>query len=206
MYYYTQKSRNKIVHTKECFHIRNTDLKDVGWFEKFFDIYGGGYKICKHCSPLMKNYRKEEKDVVDFCMHNGLSIKISNSSMSVITPRSKWKIAMGDDTDLTLFHKNSFETERDHLSDIKGYHRQYDTSADSILAYLGYIVNHDRYRMLNPVIKPKKKKAPKVKKPPKQFTQKYKNAQKREKKRERIRSINNVLSLIDSLHSASDAI
>ena len=59
---------------------------------------------------------------------------------------------------IVLYHKNDFTTDKDHLSEISGYHLQGDVRRNSIVAYLQYIVDHDYYRMLNPVYIPKKKK------------------------------------------------
>ena len=98
---------------------------------------------------------------------------------------------------IVLYHKNDFTTDKDHLSEISGYHLQGDARRNSIVTYLQYIVDHDYYRMLNPVYIPKKKKdSP----PPRKGTKRYKSTQRRIEKYERKRAIKNVLNLIESLN------
>ena len=102
---------------------------------------------------------------------------------------------------IVLYHKNDFKTDKDHLSEISGYHLQGDARRKSIVEYLQYIVDHDYYRMLNPVYIPKKKKESP---PPRKGTRRYKSAQRRIEKYERKRAISNVLSLIESLSIPSE--
>lgn len=198
MYYYSKKCRKKIIHTHLCFHIQHTELDDIGWFETLPEAYEQGYRLCKHCSPIAKHYRKESKQILDFCGKNGLAVHLGCRSIFVTSPRSKWKIAVGNDRQITLYHQNTFETERDHLSEIKGYHLQHDVTKDSVVEYLNYIVEHDYFRMLNPVYnKPRKKKESP---PPRKGTRRYKSEQRRIEKYERKRAIRNVLNIIESLN------
>lgn len=202
MYYYSKKSRKKIIHTQACFHIASTGLDDIGWFETLPEAYENGYRLCKHCSPLAKHYRKENREILDFCSKNGLSVHLGNRSIAVTSPRSMWKIAIGSDKEIILYHKNTFETERDHLSEIKGYHLQRDVSKDSVVAYLEYIVEHDFFRILNPIHNKPKKEVP----PPRKGTRRYKREQRRIEKCAKKRAIRNVLSIIESLHIPQAAI
>ena len=98
---------------------------------------------------------------------------------------------------IVLYHRNDFKTDKDHLSEIKGYHLQGDVKKTSIIEYLQYIVDHDYFRMLNPVHIPKKKKESP---PPRKGTRRYKSAQRRIEKYERKRAIYNVLNIIESLN------
>ena len=59
---------------------------------------------------------------------------------------------------------------------------------------LEYNDDHDRYRLENPLPKPKK-----VKAPPKKGTKRYRADERRYKEKKRRQEIRNVLSLIDSL-------
>lgn len=197
MYYYSKKSRKKILHTQDCFHIMHTDIDDIGWFSTLPKAYGQGYRLCEHCNPLAKHYRRESKQILDFCGKYGLAVHLGHRCIAVTSPQSKWKIAIGKNMGITLYHKNTFTTDRDDLSEINGYHLQRDVRADSVLDYLTYIVDHDYYRMLNPVCKmPKKKASP----PPRKGTRRYRSEQRKAEKRERNRAIRNVLNIIESLH------
>lgn len=196
MYYYSKKNRKNIIHTIECFHINNTDITDIGWFETLSEAYEQGYRLCKHCNPLFRCYRKESDKIIDFCRENGLSVHLSDSDISVYSIESEWKIVLDKKSRLALYHKNDFKTNKDRLSEISGYHLQGDARRRSIVAYLKYIIEHDYYRMLNPVYIPKeKKKSP----PPKKGTKRYKSTQRRIERYERKRAVKNVLDLIDSL-------
>jgi len=196
MYYYSKKSSKKIVHTIECFHIQDTNTADIGWFETLPEAYEQGYRFCQHCNPLFKHYKNEKDAILDFCSKNGLSVQLQNRSISIYSKKSKWKIVVDKNRKIVLYHKNDFETSKDHLSEISGFHLQGDIKKNSVVAYLNYIVKHDHYRMLNPVYIPKKKKQSP---PPRKGTKRYKNAQRKLEKYERRQAIRNVLNLIDSL-------
>ena len=200
MYYYSKKSGSKIVHLADCFCIQNTDIDDLGWFESLSEAYSQGYWFCAHCNPLIKQYHQESDEILEYCRKNGLSFWRSNRFISISSTRSEWRIALDQQNRMVLYHKNDFKTDRDHLSEMKVYHFQRDVRLDSIVGYMEYILDHDYFRMLNPVYAPRKKEIT----PPQKGTKRYKSAQKRFKKFERKREIRNVLNLIDSLHAPSN--
>lgn len=197
MYYYSKNSRKKIIHVTGCFHICSTEPDTIGWFESPHEAYEQGYRLCKHCSPLIEYYKREDNEIIDFCRKKGLCFHLENNFISINSIGSKWKIALDKKNRIVLYHKNDFTTDKDHLSEISGYHLQGDVRRNSIVAYLQYIVDHDYYRMLNPVYIPQKKKESP---PPRKGTKRYKSAQRRIKNYERRRAIKNVLNLIESLH------
>ena len=69
MYYYSKRSRSKIVHQSTCQHIQNVSVEDVGSFENLEDAYAAGYRLCRHCSPIAKLYRKESDVLQGYCQH-----------------------------------------------------------------------------------------------------------------------------------------
>ncbi len=196
MFYYNKKSRKKIIHTAECFHVYNVDINDIGWFEAVADAYNKGYRFCKHCNPLIRMYNNESRQINDYCRENGLSYNLGNKSIVIYSIDSMWQITLDKNSRIILYHKNDFKTNKDHLSEINGYHLQGDAKKDSILDYLKYIVEHDFYRMHNPIFINKKKKASP---PPKKGTKRYKSELKKIEKYERKKAIKNVVNLIDSL-------
>lgn len=196
MYYFRKKSKGKIIHTADCFHLFNTDIRNIGWFETLSEAYAKGYRLCKHCNPLFKYFKKEEDQIYDFCREKGMSVRLNNRSISVDSIYSVWKIAPDENNKIILYHKNSFETKKDCLSEIAGYHLQGDVRRENILGYLNYIIDHDYFRMFNPVHVPKKAIESAQ---PKKGTKKYRSQQIRIKKYERRQAINNVIGLIDSL-------
>ncbi len=200
MYYYCKNSRKKIVHLTECFHIHNAEIDSIGWFETLREAYEHGYRLCKHCSPLVKHYKREDDEITEFCRKNGLIVYLGNKCISICSTRSKWKLALDKNNRIVLYHKNDFTTNKDCLSEISGYHLQGDARRKSIVDYLQYIIEHDYYRMLNPVYIPnKKKESP----PPRKGTKRYKREQRKVEKYERKRAIKNVLSIIESLNKPS---
>ena len=50
MYYYSKRSRSKIVHQSTCQHIQNVSVEDVGSFENLEDAYAAGYRLCRPVS------------------------------------------------------------------------------------------------------------------------------------------------------------
>lgn len=203
MYFYSKKSSNKIIHIDPCFHIRRLDAADIGWFSSLPEAYEQGYRLCKCCNPLVRQYRVECAEILEYCRKNGLSVFLTNRYISIHSIGSIWRIALDQTNDLVLYHRNDFETDNDHLSQIKGYHLQRDVRRNSIMEYLDYIVDHDYFRMLHPVHIPKKKgEAP----PPRKGTKRYKSAQRKIKRDERVQAIKNVLDLIDSLSIPSSPV
>lgn len=197
MYYYCKKSKKRIIHLQECFHTLKLDDENWGSFETLAEAYEQGYRLCKHCNLLAKQYRKEHKGIINFCQRKGLRVSFGYRNIAVASVHSKWLIAIDEKSKFILYHKNTFETEKDCLSEIKGYHKQYDVLKGSIIDYLNYIVEHDYFRMMRPVQGPKKKKEYH---PPRKGTRRYKSAQRRIEKIKRKEAIDNVLNLIDSLN------
>ncbi|MBQ2730141.1 MAG: hypothetical protein IJF69_05150 [Clostridia bacterium] len=196
MYYYCKNSSKKIIHSIDCFHVQHTEIDNIGWFETLTEAYEQGYRLCNNCSPLVKHYKREDNEITEFCRKNGLAVHFGNKCISICSPRSQWKIALDKKNKIVLYHKNDFTTDKDHLSEISGYHLQDDARRNSIVDYLQYIVDHDYFRMLNPAYIPQKKKdSP----PPRKGTKRYKSAQRRIEKYERKKAIKNVINLIESL-------
>ena len=83
MYYYCKNSRKKIIHSIECFHVHKTEIDNIGWFESLPEAYEQGYRLCKHCSPLIKYYKREDDEIFDFCRKNGLAVYLGNKCISI---------------------------------------------------------------------------------------------------------------------------
>ena len=203
MYYYNKKSSRKIIHSMFCFHVANTDLDDIGWFESLNEAYEHGYRLCRKCSPIATHYRKELDSIISFSQINGVAVYLHDKFIGVTSPSSKWKIVpCSYGQSIELYHKNTFKTEQDDYSAVPGYHYQ-SVIKESIIDYLDYVVQHDAFRRFNPVKPPKNKTTPAVKPAPRKGTKRYQKAQKHAKRVARSQSIKNVLSIIDSLHQQS---
>ncbi len=196
MFYHCKRSDKKIIHTVNCFHIQRTPIEQIDWFESLAIAYREGYVLCKHCNPVFRYYERQEQEITDFCARNGLSVRLWGQCIEVTTPRSLWKIVINSEQRLTLYHENTYTSKEDPACRFRGFHLQGDVSKDCVTDYLDYIVEHDYFRMLNPVRPPKK-----LPTPPKKGTKRYKSEQVKQKKRERSRAIKNVLHLINALNT-----
>lgn len=196
MFFYSKNSSKKILHTKGCSHIKNVDAEQLGAFKTLEEAYEHGYRLCRHCSIIAKQYRKESETLVAYGREHAVSFFFNDRFIGVRTPYSQWKIVPSSNgKQMLLFHRNTFETKKDCDSPVKNYHCQ-KVVKGCVQDYLEYIVEHEYYRMMHPVeIFHSKKNST----PPQKGTKRYKKQQKMLKRIERKRSIVNVLNIIDSL-------
>ena len=92
MYYYSKRSRSKIVHQSTCQHIQNVSVEDVGSFENLEDAYAAGYRLCRYCSPIAKLYRKESDVLQGYCQSHAASVFFKDRFIGISTPISDWRI------------------------------------------------------------------------------------------------------------------
>lgn len=108
MYYYSKRSRSKIVHQSTCQHIQNVSVEDVGSFENLEDAYAAGYRLCRHCSPIAKLYRKESDVLQGYCQSHAASVFFKDRFIGISTPISDWRIIpSGKGNEVVLYHKNT---------------------------------------------------------------------------------------------------
>lgn len=200
MYYYRKSSRNRVIHCQTCAHIRDVSVTNVGSFETLDEAYASGYRLCKYCSPLARQYRAESSALLSCCRNNAISCFLKDKYIGVVSLYSRWRIVLDNTgTSFLLYHRNTFHTKHDSESPIPNYHFQ-RVLKSTLLDYLEYIVDHEYYRMANPVQAPPRKKAP-----PMKGTKRYRKQQAKAKSFARQRTISNVLSLIARLSDTSQA-
>lgn len=194
MYYYSKRSRSKIVHQSTCQHIQNVSVEDVGSFENLEDAYAAGYRLCRHCSPIAKLYRKESDVLQGYCQSHAASVFFKDRFIGISTPISDWRIIpSGKGNEVVLYHKNTLGDKK--TGPVPGYHLQ-RVSQNTISGYLEYISDHDLYRNMHPLFPVQSKKnSP----PPMKGTKRYRKEQKRAAKKARRQSIAHVLTLIENL-------
>ena len=116
MYYYSKRSRSKIVHQSTCQHIQNVSVEDVGSFENLEDAYAAGYRLCRHCSPIAKLYRKESDVLQGYCQSHAASVFFKDRFIGISTPISDWRIIpSGKGNEVVLYHKTPSATRRQAL-------------------------------------------------------------------------------------------
>ncbi len=194
MLYFSRNSRRRILHSPGCRYIKNVETGSVGAFETLSEAYGQGYRLCRCCSSLRRQYRKELAELMDFSRKNALCFCIGDRALQLNTPGSKWRmVPVGDGRGFRLYHKNSLHPADSDGSPIPGYHLQ-RVLRSSIIGYCKYIVAHDSYRMANPLHIP-----PQPSPPPRKGTKRYRKQQKKQKRLAKRRAVANVLSMIDQL-------
>ncbi len=207
MYIYCKNGKNRIVHTSNCFHILRCKKGDIAYFGTLDAAYNNGYRLCKHCDFLSAQYQREKAEIKKYCKENPIVVQKKSLFILVSAPLSMWRMVLSSDNKhISLYHKNFFDKNETDLSIIRGYHLQ-NISKCSIIGYLKYILEHDKYRRQHPytkaVYKPLEETPSLAKKSAGAFTKpSVKNAAKLAKKEAKIKRKNkacNVLRLIDSL-------
>lgn len=196
MFFYSKKSSRKIIHTEDCFRLRNVSAENIGTFQTLEEAYAKGYRLCRNCNPVFRQYRREKSKLTEQCQKYSASFFLHDKFFCVLMPHSRWKIVPSPGArSLLLYHQNTFEKIADMESTVPGYHRQ-SAHRSTLLGYLDYIVQHESYRTLHPlhIWTPKKKKQP-----PQKGTKRYKHEQLKAKKQAKRRAVNQVLALIDRL-------
>lgn len=196
MYYYSKNSRSKVIHSADCFHIQSVEVDHIGSFETLEEAYASGYRLCRNCSPLAKQYHAESDALVSYCQQYAVSFFLHDRFIGVTAPNSRWRIVPNANASgFLLYHRNTFKTAHDAESAIPGYHLQ-RIRKKNIYGYLEYIVDHEYYRMMNPVyVRPPKKE------PPTKGTKRYKKQQEKAARSARRKAISNILNLIDNLRT-----
>lgn len=200
MFYYSKRNHRKIVHTHACFLVRGFAPEAIGTFETLPEALDAGYRLCRRCNPVLRQYQIEQTAILDYCRENGVSFYLNDRYLSITSPISQWRVTVGPSGMTMLYHKNTELRASDAASAIRGYHNQH-IRFRNLLEYFTYITSHDQYRMRHPVLPCPKatRAAPKQKEPPRKGTKRWHKEQTRRRAAERKRAIRNVLALIDSL-------
>lgn len=190
MFYYSTKSSKKILHVGNCHHIKAIKEENLAAISNAAQARNEGFRICKCCSPISKDYKENEKEICKYAYENGLRCYMSKGSMYVQTVHDKWLILASGENNYALHHKNKYDGE--NSDSVPGYHNQHFWGI-GIMEMMKYISEHEWYRMIHPLhIKHEKA-------PPRKGTKRWISQQRTQKKKERKKQIRNVLDLIDSL-------
>lgn len=187
MSYVYGKSRNRIVHMNGCRYTKMIQHKE--YFSTLKEASDAGYVQCRYCSKIMKYLNSENKQLKDYCISNGVYFYFdpADGSVDVISRSGRWKIIVnGQRNQIWLYHRNNPGTNTDGF--VPGYHSQKIRSS-SLMGYMNYIVEHDRYRQENPLYECQKRAGIKG----------SKGEKRRAEKIRRMQSIRYVNELIDSM-------
>ncbi len=150
MFYYSKRSRRKIIRTDKCSHLKKTPKEFIGTFKTVDEAYKKGFRLCRHCNVIKKKYRLQEKEIRSFCEFNGMTAELEVDYISVKSLNSQWKIIPHSGAFLQLYHKNTYIRKGDSKSLIQGYHAQ-NIFRNDICDILAYIADHDTFRAKNPL-------------------------------------------------------
>lgn len=181
-YYYNVNSSKKVLHLFGCHYLTCSKKQEFGKKHNLEKALRKGYTLCKHCFALHKRFAFQFGNA--YCKHNYF-YNCDSNCLEITTAKNTWLVRYAEDkTMLELYHRNTEERVTDSLSSIPGYHcqhvRRYEV--DDIIYY---IFTHDGKRVL----------------PPPKGSKRYVHYKKQQKIQARRNAINNVLNLIDSLHS-----
>lgn len=180
MYVASRGSPEWIFHDPSCGYVKLIHDKNKVYFHTRQEALNYGYNFCLCCSPLMKQFRKEERTLGHVCDENDLEMKVNynNETLDVTSKISKWKITYDEaQSELVLYHKNTYQG-RVKPCPFTGYHPQHVRRKD-FYSIFQYIIQHDAFRKKHPV---------QTKGIPKKGTRTYqKDLQKYKKKQKRIK-------------------
>ena len=193
MYFYSKQNERKIIHTDQCGHIRSIAPEQRACFQTFSDAHQCGYRFCRHCSPLARQYRTEARFLLEYCRQNPITTRFRDDCVDARTQNSLWRIVpTKSGLGFSLYHKNGYASKHDAQSAVPGYHHQ-NVCKQSILDYLIYIISHEHYRMYNPVeiFCPKQ--------PAQKGSKRYRKEQKQAKRKAKTQAAFQVMEMIDRL-------
>lgn len=149
---YSANSHRKIVHLSHCKIIQRIPKSSRRTFDSLEEAQEHGYRLCNCCPSISGKYRKERRQVNDFCKDNGFTFKLLDGTIHVISRHDCWRIIVnGNNKSLFLYHKNTGKRyhKEPNPSIIPGFHSQ-SFRSKTILGYLEYIASHDSYRDEHP--------------------------------------------------------
>lgn len=196
--YYSKAVLHPVLHTADCPCCKRIDPKNLGQLNSPEEIIHSRLRYCIHCNPLSKLLQSEADTLTVYCVSNGISLHKNKLGLRLSTPRSEWQIIY-DGKRTQLYHRNTLHKEKNPTDLIPGFHAQ-KVSYPSLIQYCEYIINHDYYRMLNPMYA----KAPKI--PPAKGTKRYRKEQAKAKQRAKRDAALNVQRLIRALASESQPV
>ena len=182
-YYYNKNSSRKVLHLYDCPYITNSRKKEYGEKHSIKKALNKGYTLCKHCFAL---HRRVESELGQHYARGNYKYTCTKDFLEITTGKGNWKVLYAEDKPcFELYHQNKEVRNTDSLSRVPGYHFQNVCEYD-LRGIIQHICKHDG----------------KIPSPPAKGTKRFKRTQKRNEIQARKAAINNVLSLIDSLHCA----
>lgn len=193
MYTYSTSHGEKIFHAASCTYSGRIKIKNRNYFSTQQEAREAGYRMCNCCAPIARYMKKEQKEIMDFVRKHNMKLRLYDGELHIENGAVQWKIVTGErEKGICLYHGNR---ERYNTLEWKNgmlqhhYHKQEDISSSSILGYLKYIYEHDRWRSSQ---------IEEYRKLPKQTKNQRRRYQKEKQKADR-HAVSRVLNLIDRM-------
>lgn len=118
----------------------------------FTSLYYNGFKACKECSLLLREYEKDKAILRSYALEHGLRVDIRGEVIYIDSFLSSWKIIYNQYVlgacPMILYHENTqsyYMMKKNKGNIIKSYHQQ-DCRYKTLLEYYQYIAHHDAYK------------------------------------------------------------
>lgn len=146
--YYSEKTHRKIVHFSQCKVLKKIPEERLLCFQDLKQAKEHGYRLCKCCPSLAREYRKDQAEIDSYCRKAGFMFKLQDDVIHIISKHDCWRLIFdAQHNKMKLFHKNTqqryFKKKKPVI--INGFHVQ-PCHYKSVLEYLKYISSHDQYR------------------------------------------------------------
>ena len=144
-------SKSMVYHRSNCRYAKQIHEKNKVQMKRD-DIETYGYRPCKCCSSVRGIFNNEKGNILKFTNQHNMDVDLLDDKLYIRTDVGCWKIRYKPDIDkLVLLHKNYVDGRID-LDEVENgqYHRQVDIfQSDSIMKYINYIYEHDRYKKIS---------------------------------------------------------
>ena len=94
MFYYSTKTKKRVLHLKNCHHIKAIKKENVATVSSVVEAQkkGIGTTVCKCCSALRKDYSRNLNEILNFAYSNGMCCHMDEGLMRIESSFAKWII------------------------------------------------------------------------------------------------------------------
>jgi len=145
MIVFSKTGRNKIYHLHDCTYVEKAGTEKLGRLDNHAQALREGYRCCCRCDAVARRVASEEAQIRKFCAEHELICLQEPGALVINTVRSQWRLVPRDAyLQLQLYHRNWLPNKYND-SDLEDYHLQ-KVKSSTVIGFLEYIVNHERYR------------------------------------------------------------
>ena len=106
---YSKRSHRKIVHIRGCRILNRIPREERVLFRTLQEAQENGYRLCRCCSPVLRRYRKDRKEIEAFISKHRYSMKENDGNLLIRSAKDTWRIIVHPITGkVVLLHKNLY--------------------------------------------------------------------------------------------------